>query len=71
MYTWDTSYLNLNFDGTIDFQALTDIPSYKFDADPPYGGDLIIAQRGDLRVCYVDIKPTGRAGSKVAELESD
>ncbi|MAJ27823.1 hypothetical protein CBD41_00290 [bacterium TMED181] len=64
-------YLDLNLDGTIDFRALTDIPSYKFDADPPYGGDLMIFQRGDIRVCYVDIKATGRAGSKVAELESD
>ena len=64
-------YLDLNFDGTINFRALTDIPSYKFDAEPPYGGDLMISQIGDLRVCYVDIKATGRAGSKVAELESD
>ena len=64
-------YLTLNLDGTIDFGALTDVPSYKFNADPPYGGDLIISQRGDSRVCYVDIKATGRAGSKVAELESD
>ncbi len=64
-------YLSLNLDGTIDFNALSDVPSYKFDADPPYGGDLIIAQIGTYKVCYVDIKATGRAGSKVAELESD
>ncbi|HCW43727.1 MAG: hypothetical protein H8E43_03275 [Planctomycetia bacterium] len=67
----DDLTIDLNVDGTIDFKFLSDIPSYKFDADPPFGGDLVIMQKGDPRICYVDIKATGRAGSKVTEEEAE
>jgi len=60
-------FITLRADGTIDFGTNDDIPSYRFNNDPPSGGDLLIRQKGDSRVCFVDIRPTGRVASKVAE----
>ncbi|NRA75748.1 MAG: type II secretion system protein [Planctomycetes bacterium] len=60
-------FITLRPDGTIDFGTNDDIPSYRFNNDPPSGGDLLIRQKGDSRVCFVDIRPTGRVASKVAE----
>ena len=60
-------FITLRPDGTIDFGTNDDIPSYRFNSDPPSGGDLLIRQKGDSRVCFVDIRPTGRVASKVAE----
>jgi len=60
-------FITLRTDGTIDFGTNDDIPSYRFNNDPPSGGDLLIRQKGDSRVCFVDIRPTGRVASKVGE----
>jgi hypothetical protein len=54
-------------DGTIDFGLLNDVPSYRFQSDPPSGGDMILHQKGDMRDCFIDIRPTGRVVSKVGE----
>jgi len=60
-------FITLRSDGTIDFGTNVDIPSYRFNSDPPAGADLIIRQIGSFRSCFVDIRPTGRVTSKVAE----
>ncbi len=60
-------FITLLTDGTIDFGTNDDIPSYRFNNDPPSGGDLILRQKGDSRVCFIDIRPTGRVASKVGE----
>ncbi len=54
-------------DGTIDFGRLDDVPSWKFQSDPPRGGDVIFHQKGSFSVCFVDIRPTGRVMTKVGE----
>ncbi|MDE0959461.1 MAG: prepilin-type N-terminal cleavage/methylation domain-containing protein [Planctomycetota bacterium] len=59
--------IKLRKDGTIDFGKLDDIPSYRFQSDPPTGGDLILHQKGSRAACYIDIRPTGRVVSKVGE----
>ena len=60
-------YITLLADGTIDFGLLNDVPSYRFQSDPPSGGDMILHQKGDMRDCFIDIRPTGRVVSKVGE----
>ena len=64
-------FIRLRTDGTIDFGLLNDIPSYRFQSDPPSGGDMILHQKGDLRDCFIDFRPTGRVVSKVGEVEFD
>ena len=60
-------FITLSTDGTIEFGLLNDIPSYRFQSDPPSGGDMILHQKGDIRDCFIDIRPTGRVVSKVGE----
>jgi prepilin-type N-terminal cleavage/methylation domain-containing protein len=60
-------FVKLLKDGTVDFGKLDDIPSYRFQSDPPSGGDLILHQKGSRTACYIDIRPTGRVMSKIGE----
>ncbi|MGE4619489.1 MAG: prepilin-type N-terminal cleavage/methylation domain-containing protein [Planctomycetota bacterium] len=60
-------YITVRRDGTIDFGSNADIPSYRFNSDPPSGGDLELHQIGSSRICFVDIRPTGRVSSKTGE----
>lgn len=62
-------FITLLTDGTIDFGRNVDIPTYRYNSEPPSGADLIIRQKGDSRACYVDIRPTGRVTSKVVDEE--
>ncbi|MEC9476083.1 MAG: prepilin-type N-terminal cleavage/methylation domain-containing protein [Planctomycetota bacterium] len=65
----EDTFITLRTDGTIDFETNVDIPTYRYNSDPPAGADLIIRQRGDSRACFVDIRPTGRVKSKVVDEE--
>jgi type II secretory pathway pseudopilin PulG len=57
-------------DGTIDFGAYQDIPSYQFHESPPTAADIVIHRMGDPgHQGFIDIRPTGRTVFKVEEVE--
>ena len=67
--TQDDVVLKFLSDGTIDFGRFKDVPSYEYLTEPVSGSDISIAKIGDWNRCYIDIRPTGRAKSKVEEQE--
>jgi len=52
-------------DGTVDFGAFEDVPSFRFHETPPEAADIIIRQKDDKQRGYLDIRPTGRSAFKV------
>lgn len=65
--TEDDIVLEFLSDGTIDFGRFRDVPSYHYLAEPVSGADISIGKVGEWSRCYIDIRPTGRAKSKVEE----
>ncbi len=56
-------------DGSLRFETGSDVSSAFYDEEPPRKADLVVCQKGNNTVCYVDLRATGQIRTKLSVLE--